>query len=69
LAGQVAMTTSNSNQDWIFWIAMGTFNLDSIRKYAPNAMVLYSSSNKNYMEILKSWLLKKRKPVIFVKNI
>lgn len=50
LAGQVAMTTSISNPRLDFEInAMGTFNLlDSIRKYVPNAMVLYSSSNKVY---------------------
>ncbi|WP_426091852.1 NAD-dependent epimerase/dehydratase family protein [Flavobacterium sp. DSR3-2] len=50
LAGQVAMTTSINNPRLDFEInAMGTFNLlDSIRKYAPNAMVLYSSSNKVY---------------------
>lgn len=50
LAGQVAMTTSISNPRLDFEInAMGTFNLlDSVRKYAPNAMVLYSSSNKVY---------------------
>lgn len=50
VAGQVAMTTSISNPRLDFEInAMGTFNLlDSIRKYAPNAMVLYSSSNKVY---------------------
>lgn len=50
LAGQVAMTTSIINPRLDFEInAMGTFNLlDSIRKYSPNAMVLYSSSNKVY---------------------
>lgn len=50
LAGQVAMTTSISNPRLDFEInAMGTFNLlDSIRKYSPNTMVLYSSSNKIY---------------------
>lgn len=50
LAGQVAMTTSISNPRLDFEInAMGTFNLlDSIRKYAANAIVLYSSSNKVY---------------------
>lgn len=50
VAGQVAMTTSISNPRLDFEInAIGTFNLlDSIRKYAPNAMVLYSSSNKVY---------------------
>lgn len=50
LAGQVAMTTSISNPRLDFEInALGTFNLlDSIRKYSPNTMVLYSSSNKIY---------------------
>lgn len=50
LAGQVAMTTSISNPRLDFEInAIGTFNLlDSIRKYSPNTMVLYSSSNKIY---------------------
>lgn len=50
LAGQVAMTTSISNPRLDFEInAIGTFNLlDSIRKYSPNTMVLYSSSNKVY---------------------
>jgi CDP-paratose 2-epimerase len=50
LAGQVAMTTSISNPRLDFEInAMGTFNLlDSIRKYSPNTLVLYSSSNKVY---------------------
>ncbi len=50
LAGQVAMTTSISNPRLDFEVnAMGTFNLlDSIRKYSPNTMVLYSSTNKVY---------------------
>jgi CDP-paratose 2-epimerase len=50
LAGQVAMTTSINNPRLDFEInAMGTFNLlDSIRKYSPETMVLYSSSNKVY---------------------
>lgn len=50
LAGQVAMTTSISNPRLDFEInAIGTFNLlDSIRKYSPHTMVLYSSSNKVY---------------------
>ena len=50
LAGQVAMTTSIENPRLDFEInACGTFNLlDSIRKYAPEAMILYSSSNKVY---------------------
>ena len=50
LAGQVAMTTSIDNPRLDFETnALGTFNLlDSIRKYSPNTMVLYSSSNKVY---------------------
>lgn len=50
LAGQVAMTTSISNPRMDFETnALGTFNLlDGIRKYAPNASILYSSTNKVY---------------------
>jgi CDP-paratose 2-epimerase len=50
LAGQVAMTTSISNPRLDFEInVIGTFNLlDSIRKYSPHTIVLYSSSNKVY---------------------
>ena len=50
LAGQVAMTTSINNPRMDFEVnALGTFNLlDSLRKYAPDASVLYSSTNKVY---------------------
>jgi CDP-paratose 2-epimerase len=50
LAGQVAMTTSISNPRLDFETnAIGTFNLlDSIRKYSPDTVVLYSSTNKVY---------------------
>lgn len=50
LAGQVAMTTSISNPRLDFEInVLGTFNLlDSIRKYSPHTVILYSSSNKVY---------------------
>lgn len=50
LAGQVAMTTSISNPKLDFETnALGTFNLlDSIRKYSPESLILYSSSNKVY---------------------
>lgn len=50
LAGQVAMTTSIANPRLDFEInTLGTHNLlDSIRKHAPEAMVLYSSTNKVY---------------------
>lgn len=48
LAGQVAMTTSIANPRFDFEInALGTFNLlDAVRKYCPNATILYSSTNK-----------------------
>lgn len=50
LAGQVAMTTSISNPRLDFETnALGTFNLlDAIRKYSPNTVILYSSTNKVY---------------------
>lgn len=50
LAGQVAMTTSIENPRLDFETnTMGTFNLlDSIRKYSPKTVMLYSSTNKVY---------------------
>jgi CDP-paratose 2-epimerase len=50
LAGQVAMTTSIQNPRLDFEINVtGTFNLlDSVRKYSPNSVVMYSSTNKVY---------------------
>jgi CDP-paratose 2-epimerase len=50
LAGQVAMTTSISNPRLDFETnALGTFNiLDSVRKYSPDSVILYSSTNKVY---------------------
>lgn len=50
LAGQVAMTTSISNPRLDFETnTLGTFNLlDSIRKYSPDTVILYSSTNKVY---------------------
>lgn len=50
LAGQVAMTTSIANPKLDFEVnAMGTFNLlEAVRKYSPNSIILYSSSNKVY---------------------
>jgi CDP-paratose 2-epimerase len=50
LCGQVAMTTSIANPRLDFEVnAIGTFNLlDSVRKYSPNSIILYSSSNKVY---------------------
>jgi CDP-paratose 2-epimerase len=53
LAGQVAMTTSIANPRMDFEVnALGTFNLlDSIRKFAPASIVLYSSTNKVYGDL------------------
>jgi len=50
LSGQVAMTTSIANPRLDFEInAMGTYNLlDSVRKYSPDSVILYSSTNKVY---------------------
>lgn len=50
LAGQVAMTTSISNPRLDFETnTFGTFNLlDAVRKYSPNSVILYSSTNKVY---------------------
>jgi CDP-paratose 2-epimerase len=61
LAGQVAMTTSISNPRLDFEInALGTFNLlDSIRKYSPQTIVLYSSSNKVYGDFNELTFLEK----------
>lgn len=53
LAGQVAMTTSISNPRMDFEVnAMGTLNLlEAVRQYAPNATVVYSSTNKVYGDL------------------
>lgn len=50
LAGQVAMTTSIENPRLDYEVnALGTFNvLDAVRKYSPDSIVLYSSTNKVY---------------------
>lgn len=50
LAGQVAMTTSIANPRLDFETnAIGMFNLlDSVRKYSPNSVILFSSTNKVY---------------------
>jgi CDP-paratose 2-epimerase len=53
LAGQVAMTTSIADPRMDFEVnAMGTLNLlDAIRKHAPDAGVVYSSTNKVYGDL------------------
>lgn len=53
LAGQVAMTTSIANPRMDFEVnVMGTHNLlEAVRLYAPNATVVYSSTNKVYGDL------------------
>jgi CDP-paratose 2-epimerase len=53
LAGQVAMTTSIENPRLDFEInALGTFNLlEAVRTYSPEAIVIYSSTNKVYGDL------------------
>lgn len=53
LAGQVAMTTSIANPYKDFEInTLGAVNvLDSVRKYSPDSMVIFSSTNKVYGDL------------------
>lgn len=53
LAGQVAMTTSIANPRMDFEInVVGTHNLlEAVRQHAPEAMVVYSSTNKVYGDL------------------
>ena len=53
LAGQVAMTTSIANPRLDFEVnALGTLNLlEAVRKHVPEAIVIYSSSNKVYGDL------------------
>lgn len=53
LAGQVAMTTSIANPRMDFEVnVMGTHNLlEAVRLYAPEATVIYSSTNKVYGDL------------------
>ena len=53
LAGQVAMTTSIANPRMDFEVnVMGTHNLlEAVRLHAPNATVVYSSTNKVYGDL------------------
>lgn len=53
LAGQVAMTTSIANPRMDFEVnAMGSHNLlEAVRLHAPEAAVLYSSTNKVYGDL------------------
>lgn len=53
LAGQVAMTTSIANPRMDFEVnVMGTHNLlEAVRNHAPDATVVYSSTNKVYGDL------------------
>lgn len=53
LAGQVAMTTSIDNPRMDFEVnALGTLNLlEAVRRHAPEAGVIYSSTNKVYGDL------------------
>lgn len=53
LAGQVAMTTSIANPRMDFEVnAMGTHNLlEAVRLHAPQAVLVYSSTNKVYGDL------------------
>lgn len=53
LAGQVAMTTSIANPRMDFEVnVLGTHNLlEAVRLYAPDAAVVYSSTNKVYGDL------------------
>ena len=53
LAGQVAMTTSLQNPRRDFEInALGTINiLESARKFSPDSIIVYSSTNKVYGDL------------------
>lgn len=56
LAGQVAMTTSIEDPRMDFETnAFGTFNLlEAVRKYSPESIIIYSSTNKVYGDL--EWL-------------
>lgn len=53
LAGQVAMTTSIADPRMDFEVnALGTLNvLEAVRKHVPDAVVIYSSTNKVYGDL------------------
>lgn len=61
LAAQVAVTTSVSNPYEDFEInALGTFNLlEATRRYSPDAVFIYASTNKVYGEMRDLSIIKK----------
>lgn len=70
LAGQVAMTTSISNPRLDFETnALGMFNvLDAVRKYSPNSVILFSSTNKVYGDF-ENFHFREEEKDMFVKSI
>lgn len=62
LAGQVAMTTSMKNPRRDFETnVVGSFNLlEAVREHAPDAAVVYSSSNKVYGDLAAVKLVEER---------
>jgi len=62
LAGQVAMTTSIDNPRFDFEVNVvgGNNVLEVVRKYSPNTIITYSSSNKVYGDL--EWVEYEEKP-------
>jgi CDP-paratose 2-epimerase len=61
LAGQVAMTTSiaDPRRDFLTNV-IGSFNLlEAVRKYSPDALLVYSSTNKVYGDLQNIQLIEK----------
>lgn len=69
LAGQVAMTTSIEDPRRDFEInALGTLNvLEAVRQYAPEASILYSSTNKVYGDL--EWVEYKEEETRYVATL
>ena len=67
LAGQVAVTTSITNPKLDFNSnILGCFNvLESIRKYSPNSVLIYSSTNKVYGGLEEVKIIKEKKQYNF----
>ncbi|GAB3938611.1 GDP-mannose 4,6-dehydratase [Mucilaginibacter myungsuensis] len=65
LAGQVAMTTSLDNPRFDFEVNVlgGNNVLEAVRKYAPEAIVTYSSTNKVYGDL--EWIEYEETPTRF----
>lgn len=70
LAAQTTMVTSVENPREDFEInALGTFNvLEAVRKGSPKAILIYSSTNKVYGEMINTTVIEKKKRYVY-KNI